>query len=214
MRERVFEPLGLHETLFRPAQDAPRLLARIAPTEVNDWTGLPLRGVVHDPLAAALDGVAGNSGLFSSARDLAVIAQKLLDGAHNRKTAIAKPATIMQFTKRRSNDRGLGWDLATGADSPAGQFVSASTWSHRFHRHEPLGRSGARHVRSVAHEPDQSSASGTGHVVLRRAVHDAAALSITDKAPERRPTPSASMKQLKKEKRDCGTTPQSRFLFG
>ena len=187
LRERVFEPLGLHETLFRPAQDAPRLLARVAPTEKNVWTGRALQGTVHDPLAASLDGVAGNAGLFSSARDLAVIAQKLLDGAHSRKTPIAKASTILQFTKRRENDRGLGWDLATGADSPAGQFVSASTFGH-------TGFTGT----SIWVDPEldmfvvlltnriNPSASGSGHVLLRRAVHDAAALSITDKAPERR----------------------------
>ncbi len=187
LRARVFEPLGLHETLFRPAQDAPQLLERIAPTEMNDATGRPLQGVVHDPLASALDGVAGNAGLFSSARDMAVIAQGLLDGAHSQGTPIAKSKTIMQFIKRRSHDRGLGWDLATGASSPAGQFVSAATFGH-------TGFTGT----SVWIDPEldmfvvlltnrlNPSASNTGHVALRRAIHDAAALAITDQSTERR----------------------------
>ena len=187
LRTRVFEPLGLQETLFRPAQDAPRFLSRVAPTEMDYDRGRPLQGVVHDPLATALDGVAGNAGLFSSARDMAVIAQGLLDGAHGRKTPIAKTKTVLQFTKRRSNDRGLGWDLATGAASPAGQFMSAATFGH-------TGFTGT----SIWIDPEldmfivlltnrvNPNANNSGHVALRRAVHDAAALAITDQPPERR----------------------------
>jgi CubicO group peptidase (beta-lactamase class C family) len=187
LRERVFDPLGLRETLFRPAQDAPQLLARTAPTEENAWTGRALHGMVHDPLAAALDGVAGNSGLFSSARDLAVIGQNLLDGAHRKPSKLVKATTVLQFTKRRTNDRGLGWDLATGAGSPAGEYSSASTFGH-------TGFTGT----SIWIDPEldmfvvlltnriNPSASNTGHVVLRREVQDAAALAITDRPPERR----------------------------
>jgi CubicO group peptidase (beta-lactamase class C family) len=187
LRERVFEPLGLHETLFRPAQDAPKLLSRVAPTEMDYDRGQPLRGIVHDPLAASLDGVAGNAGLFSSARDMAVIAQGLLDGAHREKTWIAKASTILQFTKRRSNDRGLGWDLATGAGSAAGQYASASTFGH-------TGFTGT----SIWIDPEldmfvvlltnriNPTASNNGHVGLRRAVADAAAFAITDQTLEPR----------------------------
>jgi CubicO group peptidase (beta-lactamase class C family) len=187
LRERVFDPLGLRETLFRPAQDAPQLLARTAPTEENVWTGRALHGVVHDPLATALDGVAGNAGLFSSARDLAVIAQNLLDGAHRKPTKLVKATTVLQFTKRRTNDRGLGWDLATGAGSPAGEYSSASTFGH-------TGFTGT----SIWIDPEldmfvvlltnriNPSANNYGHVALRREVQDAAALAITDRPPERR----------------------------
>ncbi|HSL70222.1 MAG TPA: serine hydrolase domain-containing protein [Longimicrobiales bacterium] len=187
LRERVFQPLGLRETLFRPAEDASHLLGRTAPTEVNAYSGVAVHGVVHDPLAAALDGVAGHAGLFSSARDLAVISQKLLDTARSRRSAIVKPATLKLFTRRGRDDRGLGWDLASGDDSPAGQYLSASTFGH-------TGFTGT----SIWIDPEldlfivlltnrlHPSASNVGHILLRRQVHDATALAITDRVLARR----------------------------
>ncbi|WP_175903419.1 exo-beta-N-acetylmuramidase NamZ domain-containing protein [Burkholderia seminalis] len=71
----VFAPLGMASTAFRPPA---RLLARVAPTVVRD--GRRLRGGVHDPVAAAMGGVAGNAGLFASADDLARFARMLLNG--------------------------------------------------------------------------------------------------------------------------------------
>ena len=69
------------DTGFRPigadGDAVPRSTA-IAPTETDD--GAMLRGVVHDPRARALGGVAGHAGLFGTADDLAVFAQMLLDG--------------------------------------------------------------------------------------------------------------------------------------
>ncbi|RQZ23773.1 DUF1343 domain-containing protein [Burkholderia sp. Bp9017] len=73
--EHVFGPLGMASTLFRPTG---QLLARVAPTVVRD--GRLLRGSVHDPVAAAMGGVAGNAGLFASADDLARFARMLLNG--------------------------------------------------------------------------------------------------------------------------------------
>ena len=66
-KENVFQPLGMSETGYKP--DEP-LRRRAAPTEKQDdkW----LRGTVHDPRAAALGGVAGHAGLFSTAADLAI----------------------------------------------------------------------------------------------------------------------------------------------
>jgi CubicO group peptidase (beta-lactamase class C family) len=182
LRERVFRPLGLRETVFRPAQEAPRLLARIAPTEVNPRTGRALHGTVHDPLAAALDGVAGHAGLFSSARDLAIIAQSLLDGAHAKRSRIVKTTTLKQFTRPAAEGRGLGWDLARTPDSAAGEFLSSASFGH-------TGFTGT----SIWIDPDldlfvvlltnrlHPSARTRGHVELRRAVNDAAALAITDR---------------------------------
>jgi CubicO group peptidase (beta-lactamase class C family) len=182
LRERVFQPLGLHETLFRPAQDAPRLLPRIAPTEVSQITGLALQGRVHDPLAASLDGVAGHAGLFSSARDLGVIAQRLLDVAHSKRTRPIKAATLRTFTRRGAEGRGLGWDLASTPDSPAGEYLSAASFGH-------TGFTGT----SIWIDPEldlfivlltnrvHPSADSNGHSALRRAVNNAAAQAITDR---------------------------------
>jgi len=74
-RREVFAPLGMNETGFLPDE---RLRRRAAPTEQRE--GRWLAGEVHDPRAAALGGVAGHAGLFSTAKDLAVFAQMLLGG--------------------------------------------------------------------------------------------------------------------------------------
>lgn len=77
LEEEVFAPLGMAETGFRPDSS---LLPRIPPTEVDTvYRGRHVRGEVHDENAHAMGGVAGHAGLFSSARDLAVLAQLLLN---------------------------------------------------------------------------------------------------------------------------------------
>ena len=75
-RRRIFDPLGMKDTMFLPAAS---LRPRIAPTESCTPFGWPcqgadsqmLRGVVHDPTARRMGGVAGHAGLFSTAADLA-----------------------------------------------------------------------------------------------------------------------------------------------
>src|SRR5256885_14858711 len=67
LTRRVFEPLGMNETMYRPADS---LKYRIAPTEVTPPRGYPLRGEVHDENAYALGGVAGHAGLFCTAAGL------------------------------------------------------------------------------------------------------------------------------------------------
>jgi CubicO group peptidase (beta-lactamase class C family) len=181
LRTRVYDPLGLRETLFRPAMDAPRLLPRIAPTEVSSRTGKAMHGVAHDPLAGSLDGVAGHAGMFSSARDLAKIAQTLLDGAQNRRTPILKPSTIQQFIRRAAKGRGLGWDLAVGPNTSAGQFASARTFGHTGFTGTSLWIDPERDYYVVLlTNRIHPTADNNGHVALRKAVHDAAALAITD----------------------------------
>ena len=76
--EHIFKPLGMKDTGFKPS---PVLRARIAPTQYqHGTTGKMLWGEVHDPLAYRMGGVAGHAGLFSTADDLAIFAQMVLDG--------------------------------------------------------------------------------------------------------------------------------------
>ena len=48
-RDEIFKPLGMVDTQFNPPAS---LRGRIAPTEVDAATGVPFRGVVHDPRAS------------------------------------------------------------------------------------------------------------------------------------------------------------------
>jgi len=122
----VFEPLGMHDTGFRP--DA-MLRGRIAPTEVAPPRGYPLRGEVHDENAYALGGVAGHAGLFSTASDLAVFAQMMLNGGVYDSVRIVSEATVKTFTTRAAGSRALGWDTAEGGVG-AGQYLSNSAFGH------------------------------------------------------------------------------------
>jgi uncharacterized protein YbbC (DUF1343 family) len=89
----LFEPLAMHDTAFVPS---PALAARAAPTEERD--GAWLVGRVHDPRAAALGGVAGHAGLFSTADDLGRFAAMLLaGGVHGGKRILASDTVAALF---------------------------------------------------------------------------------------------------------------------
>ena len=72
----IFAPLRMVHTRFVPPL---AWKAKIAPTQYDD-NNVMLRGVVHDPTARRMGGVAGHAGLFSTVDDLAKFAQVLLDG--------------------------------------------------------------------------------------------------------------------------------------
>ena len=117
----VFTPIGMRSTMFRPAQS---LRARIAPTE----NGIP-RGEVHDGTARALGGVAGHAGLFSTAGDLAVFAQLMLDGGVAGSTRLFADSIVRAFTKPGPQWRGLGWQTCPG-DGSCGQYLSTRAFGH------------------------------------------------------------------------------------
>ncbi len=119
-RSMIFEPLGVVETTYNPEA---KWQGRIAPMtkEAGEW----LRGRVHDPRAAKLDGVAGHAGLFSTARDLALFAQVVLDQPTADRSSFFQAETLKTWLQpRRIPDpkspstgrlqppfyRTLGWD--------------------------------------------------------------------------------------------------------
>jgi len=182
VRRAVYTPLGMRSTMFRPP---PSLRGRIAPTETA-----VARGEVHDPTARALGGVAGNAGLFSTASDLAVFAQLMLDrGVAGRKRLFAD-STVRAFTKPGPAWRGLGWQTCPG-DGSCGQYLSTRAFGH-------TGFTGT----SMWIDPEHDlivivltnwirgrSSGGVAPVGVvqdvRADIVDLAALSITDGGPER-----------------------------
>jgi CubicO group peptidase (beta-lactamase class C family) len=126
-REEIFAPLGMTETTFRPAAS---LTARIAPTEVDAVTGKPWRGVVHDPTARFMGGVAGHAGVFATADDLARYAEMMLNGR------VFAPATMALFTSNAAPpdqpiQRGLGWDIDSQYSSNRGNiFPRGTSYGH------------------------------------------------------------------------------------
>ena len=107
-----YSPLGLQTTGYNPLEKFDKM--RIVPSEEDRyWRNQKLQGYVHDMGAAMLDGVSGHAGLFSSAKDLAVIMQMLLNMGYYGGKQYLNPATIHTFTTRHANDtrRGIGFDM-------------------------------------------------------------------------------------------------------
>jgi len=129
-RENVFAPLGMQETGFLPA---PELLSRIAPTEVIQ--GRLLRGVVHDDTARSMGGVAGHSGVFSTASDLCRFAFLMLNGGALGDVKLFEPLTVRKFTTPQSPPdqpvlRGLGWDIDSPLSGNRGELFPLGSYGH------------------------------------------------------------------------------------
>lgn len=126
LHNRVFGPLRMHRTFYRPADS---LRHRIAPTAEFSSRGSPLQGIVHDINAFAQGGVSGHAGLFSTASDLAVFAQMMLGKGRYRDVQVFNPSTVTLFTQRTAGRRALGWDTAEG-DFGSGQFLTSRSYGH------------------------------------------------------------------------------------
>ncbi|MEI7663720.1 MAG: serine hydrolase, partial [Bacteroidota bacterium] len=134
--ETFYKPLGLATTGFNPLNRFST--SQVIPTEYDtEFRKQLVWGYVHDPGAAMLGGVSGHAGLFSDARDLAVIMQMLLqDGSYGGKQYLS-PATIREFTRvqfpGRGNRRGVGFDkplLNYSPDGPVCKGASAGSFGH------------------------------------------------------------------------------------
>ena len=131
-REQIFAPLGMQETMFRPPSS---LRSRIAPTEIDAATGQPFRGVVHDPTARYMGGVAGHAGVFSTAADLARYAQMMLNLGELGGVRIFSPLTVQKFTASSSPPdqpvlHGLGWDIDSAYSSARGELFPIGSYGH------------------------------------------------------------------------------------
>lgn len=125
----IFQPLGMTRTFFRPSRE---MKSQCVPTEKLP-TGL-LQGVVHDPLARLLGGVSGNAGLFSSAGDLALFAQMMLNQGCLNGVRILSPLSVRRLTEVfpavSFSGRGLGWDINSSYASPRGDLFSLGSYGH------------------------------------------------------------------------------------
>src|SRR4029453_17982589 len=112
-KKNIFDPLRMKDTGFVPNLS---LKARIAPTEkrrgqlsyLGDSAATAgaegevwLRGQVHDPTSYRMNGVAGHAGLFSTADDLFIYCQMILNGGQYKGVRILSPLTIAEMTKPR-----------------------------------------------------------------------------------------------------------------
>ena len=166
--QKIFGPLGMKRTSFKPPKNWQPC---IAPCDVQH--GRLRWGEVQDPTAARLGGVAGHAGVFSTADDLAVFAQMLIDCGRSGDRRILSPGAVAAMTRPQplpggSIQRGLGWDIRSpyskdfNASFPAGSFghtgyTGTSIWidprSQTFliiltNRLHPHGQGGVKTLRA------------------------------------------------------------------
>ncbi|HKV36235.1 MAG TPA: exo-beta-N-acetylmuramidase NamZ domain-containing protein [Pyrinomonadaceae bacterium] len=146
-KQNIFQPLRMNDTGFRPAAN---LRTRIAPTEkrrgqmsyLGDTAAniaaegdVWLRGQVHDPTSYRMDGVAGHAGLFSTAKDLAVYCQMILNGGQYNGVRVLSVLSVAEMTRPRliSNTgatRGLGWDINSSFSTNRGELFPLGSFGH------------------------------------------------------------------------------------
>jgi CubicO group peptidase (beta-lactamase class C family) len=179
---RVWQPLGMTDTFFRPADS---LRSRIAPTEMSPPRGYPLQGEVHDENAFALGGIAGHAGLFSTAADLAVFAQMMLNGGEYNGMRLIADSTVSLFTRRAAGTRALGWDTCDGKGS-CGQYLGERAYGHTGFTGTSLWIDPERDMFVVllTNRVHEAKAKRPAKVIsdVRADLADAAALAVTDYA--------------------------------
>jgi uncharacterized protein YbbC (DUF1343 family)/CubicO group peptidase (beta-lactamase class C family) len=142
-RAHIFGPLSMGDTMFLPPEP---LRGRIAPTErcrARAWpcagpdaADVPfLRGIVHDPTARRMGGVAGHAGLFSTAADLARFCRMLLGGGALDGQRILSQAAVARMTSPSTpagmrDVRGLGWDLDSTYSANRGDLFPIGSYGH------------------------------------------------------------------------------------
>jgi CubicO group peptidase (beta-lactamase class C family) len=130
VKREFFDPLGMRNTMYTPPAD---LRSRTVPTEFDSvWRRRLVQGTVHDENAQYLGGVSGHAGLFSTASDLAVFMQMLLNGGEYNGVRYLSARTIDRFVRSRDpgQERFLGWDRRSPRGSSAGSLFSPSSFGH------------------------------------------------------------------------------------
>ncbi len=122
----IFTPLQMTHTRFLPPAAWRR---KIAPTE-NDEDGKMMRGVVHDPRARRMGGVAGHAGVFSTADDLSKFAQAVLNGSPILSKEMVEKMTTPQQPPTAHVLRGLGWDIDSPFSSNRGDLLPVGSFGH------------------------------------------------------------------------------------
>ena len=157
--ENIYQPLGMKDTGYKPVERlGAAVKSRIAPTEqrggaeqnrtregaakegevVAKETERWMRGEVHDPRSYLLGGVAGHAGLFSTADDLAIYCQMILNGGEYQGRRILSPMGVQRMTEPRpsagnggdGNSRGLGWDVYSGFSANRGDLFPIGSFGH------------------------------------------------------------------------------------
>lgn len=126
----IFLPLGMDRSMFNPPR---RLRPEIAPTEIDSaYRRRLICGEVHDENAWAMGGIVGHAGLFSTAGDVAIFAQMILNGGIYGHRRLLSRAIVEEFTSKVAigNSAGTtGWDVPSERSS-SGRYFSSKSFGH------------------------------------------------------------------------------------
>ncbi len=166
VQQHILAPLHMvHSGFLPPASE----LNEIAPTQYDEH-GAMLRGIVHDPTARRMGGVAGHAGFFSTAGDMALYAQALLNRRAGRPSDFPlERATLLKMTTPEepptgTQVRGFGWDIDSTYSGNRGDLFAIGSFGH-------TGFTGT----SLWMDP----LSDTYVIVLANAVHPHGGINIT-----------------------------------
>ncbi len=130
----ITEPLGISQDVYYPAALPPDRRAQVgreaAPTEHCEWRGRLIRGEVHDENCAAFGGVAGNAGMFGTARGIAVFGRAMLDSLLGRSELVPRDLLERALSPREGTTMRLGWDTKSPQNSSAGRRMSERAFGH------------------------------------------------------------------------------------
>lgn len=195
---RVYAPLGMASTHFLPPLSWREASVPTAPPAERRYR---IRGEVHDGNAFRLGGVAGHAGLFSTAADMAVFAQTMLNGGWYGTARVFEPEVVRRFVARQRNTdtRALGWDTP-GPQSAAGRFVSAETYGHLGFTGTSLWIDPERDLFVVLLTNRTLPGAGSPQMqAVRREVHEAVLQAIADvpirPRPGARPPPRTARRR-------------------
>ncbi|MGK4000339.1 serine hydrolase domain-containing protein [Sorangium sp. So ce1024] len=142
-KTRIWGPLRMRDTTFNPS---PALIPRTAATGYSELRGRVVRGEVQDDQDYALGGIVGCDGVFSTARDIAVFCQMMLNGGRyggvrilSRQGVAAMVANQTPWVREADTDvsplanllftpKGYGWELATRRFSNGGMRLGKTAY--------------------------------------------------------------------------------------
>ena len=182
----LFVPLGMSSTMYLPPLS---FRDDTAPTAINTERPFVLQGVVHDGNAFRLGGRSGHAGIFSTAWEVAVFSQMMLNGGVYGATRVLQEETVRELTSRQPNagERALGWDTPAERSS-AGRFLSSRSYGHTGYTGTSIWIDPLRELFVVLLTNRTYTEAPADEILdLRIGVHEAAVQAITDRTISRRP---------------------------